>query len=51
MTVMTGSMGEGSAGRSRVSNMTDHTFGGVGVYSRCFENVEDVMRDVMSKKL
>ena len=51
MTAMTGSMGEGSAGGSRMRNVTDHTFEGVGVYSRCFENVEDVMTDVMSKKL
>ena len=51
MTVMTGSMGEGSAGGSRVSNATDHTFGGVGVYSRCFGNVEDATTDVMLRKL
>ena len=51
MTAMTGSMGEGSAGGSRVSNVTDHTFGGVGVYSQCFENVEDVTTDVMSREL
>ena len=51
MTAMTGSMGEGSAGGSRVSNVTDHTFGGLGVYSQCFENVADVTTDVMSRKL
>ena len=43
--------GEGAAGGSRVSDVTDHTFGDVGVYSRCFGNVEDVMTGVMLKKL